>query len=164
MRPRHPRALRAPAPRAPLVLALLVCGACASGSGAARTGDPASDRPAGADSATRVGQSATARDWEGRNVARVEELFVGRFPGVQVYQAAGGIQVRIRGGTSLRGSNEPLYVVDGFPFEAGPNGLLALNPSDIAKIEVLKDAGQLGEYGSRGANGVVRITTKRGGR
>jgi TonB-dependent SusC/RagA subfamily outer membrane receptor len=161
MRSRHPD--RAARPRRPIALALallLASTACASGKGAARP----DGAPSGADSTTRVGQAATARDWEGRNVARVEELFVGRFPGVQVYQAAGGIQVRIRGGTSLRGSNEPLYVVDGFPYEAGPNGLLSLNPSDIAKIEVLKDAGQIAEYGSRGANGVVRITTKRGGR
>ena len=110
----------------------------------------------------RPGQVATSRDWENQSTGRVEELFVGRFPGVQVYQAAGGIQVRIRGATSLRGNNEPLYIVDGFPFAPGTDGLITLNPSDIAKIEVLKDAGQTAEYGSRGANGVVRITTKRG--
>ncbi|MGZ8456029.1 MAG: TonB-dependent receptor plug domain-containing protein [Gemmatirosa sp.] len=141
-----------------LLLAATAAG-WASQKGAARTGDAAA-----ADSATTTGRVATARDWEGRNAARVEELFVGRFPGVQVYQASGGIQVRIRGGTSLRGSNEPLYIVDGFPYTPGSDGLIALNPSDIAKIEVLKDAGQIAEYGSRGANGVVRITTKRGGR
>jgi TonB-dependent SusC/RagA subfamily outer membrane receptor len=105
---------------------------------------------------------ATDSAWTGQPVSRIEELFVGRFPGVQVFHSPGqGISVRIRGATSVMGSNEPLYVVDGFPLEPGPGGLIAINPSDIAKIEVLKDAGSTAEYGVRGANGVVLITTKR---
>jgi TonB-dependent SusC/RagA subfamily outer membrane receptor len=93
----------------------------------------------------------------------VEELFEGRFPGVRVTAVPGqGIAVRIRGATSVNGSNEPLYVVDGFPLATSSDGLLALNPSDIARIEVLKDPGSTAEYGMRGANGVVLITTKRG--
>lgn len=161
MRPHHPgRATRRPWPLA-LLLAATAAGACASSGRAASGGSAAADSSA---AGTRTGQVATSRDWEGRNATRVEELFVGRFPGVQVYQVAGGFQVRIRGATSLRGSNEPLYIVDGFPYTPGTDGLIALNPSDIAKIEVLKDAGQIAEYGVRGANGVVRITTKRGGR
>ena len=157
MRASHPAAVA-------LVLLAAGTAACASGKGKAgdsrRTASDSTSSPAG----PRVGQVATSRDWENRSTGRVEELFVGRFPGVQVYQAAGGIQVRIRGATSLRGNNEPLYIVDGFPFAPGTDGLISLNPSDIAKIEVLKDAGQIAEYGSRGANGVVRITTKRGGK
>jgi TonB-dependent SusC/RagA subfamily outer membrane receptor len=82
---------------------------------------------------------------------------------VQVFPAAGGgIEVRIRGATSINGSNEPLFVVDGYPLPSGTGGLLALNPSDVARIEVLKTAGEIAEYGVRGANGVVRVYTKRG--
>ena len=158
MRASHPGALA-------LVLHAAGSAACASGKGAAGASRrAASDSTSGSAAGPRAGQVATSRDWENRSTGRVEELFVGRFPGVQVYQAAGGIQVRIRGATSLRGSNDPLYIIDGFPFTPGTDGLITLNPSDIAKIEVLKDAGQIAEYGSRGANGVVRITTKRGGK
>jgi len=91
----------------------------------------------------------------------------------------GGMSIRIRGGSSVNGNNEPLYVIDGFPVENNPaadgdptnggrvntaptNPLAALNPSDIASIEILKDASATAIYGSRGANGVVIITTKRG--
>ena len=105
---------------------------------------------------------AEAREWQGQSAGRVEELFAGRFPGVRVYQTAQGLAVRVRGETSMTGSNAPLYIVDGFPFEAGPGGLITLNPADIASIEVLKDASSLSFYGVRGANGVVLITTKRG--
>jgi TonB-dependent starch-binding outer membrane protein SusC len=101
-------------------------------------------------------------DWAGNPVTRVEELFAGRFPGVRVLYTPGqGIAVRVRGATSITGSNDPLYVVDGFPMEPGPGGLLSINPYDIAGIEVLKDAGSIAEYGMRGANGVVLIKTKR---
>ena len=95
-----------------------------------------------------------------RPVQRAEELFTGRFPGVQVYQGAGGLIIRIRGAATTGG--EPLYVIDGFPRQPGSGGLVDINPNDIAKIEVLKDAVSMAEYGSRGGNGVVRITTKRG--
>ncbi|HPH18823.1 MAG TPA: TonB-dependent receptor, partial [Haliscomenobacter sp.] len=83
--------------------------------------------------------------------------------------------IRIRGGNSITGGNEPLYVIDGFPVyndnndvnagvTSGPsiNALASLNPSDIESIDVLKDASATAIYGSRGANGVVIITTKRG--
>ncbi len=104
----------------------------------------------------------TDADWQGQPVAQVEELFAGRFAGVQVLRVPGGLSLRIRGASSLTGAAQPLYVVDGFPLDVGPTGLLDLNPSDIARIEVLKDASSLAEYGVRGGNGVVRITTKRG--
>jgi len=106
---------------------------------------------------------AADSDWAGNSVTSVEELFAGRFPGVRVLYTPGqGIAVRVRGATSITGSNDPLYVVDGFPMDAGPGGLLAINPYDIARIEILKDAGSIAEYGVRGANGVVLIKTKRG--
>ena len=109
--------------------------------------------------------SATSDEWRGQPAGRAEELFVGRFPGVQVFQVPGGISVRIRGANTITGSTEPLYVIDDMPIEAGPGGaLMGINPADIEKIEVLKDAGSTAMYGSRGANGVVLIRMKRAGR
>lgn len=94
----------------------------------------------------------------------VLQALSGRAPGVQVVQntgaPGGGVSVRIRGTNSIQGSNEPLYVVDGFP-TAGSNPTI-LNNADIESIEILKDASATAIYGSRGANGVVLITTKRG--
>ena len=144
-----------------LTAALLV-GGCAGRAKSEAAPAPGAGRAAATspDSAG-PGRVATARDWEGRTNTRVEELFAGRFPGVQVFQASGGLSVRIRGATSLRGSNEPLYIVDGFPYTPTSDGLIALNPSDIARIEVLKDAVSMAYYGVRGGNGVVLITTKR---
>lgn len=94
----------------------------------------------------------------------VLQAMSGRAPGVQVTQntgaPGGGISVRIRGTNSVQGSNEPLYVVDGFP-TSGSNPTI-INNSDIESIEILKDASATAIYGSRGANGVVLITTKQG--
>ncbi len=96
--------------------------------------------------------------------SNVLQALSGRAAGVQVLQNTGapgaGVSVRIRGTNSIQGSNEPLYVVDGFPI-SGSNPT-ALNNSDIESIEILKDASATAIYGSRGANGVVIITTKRG--
>ena len=94
----------------------------------------------------------------------IESLLQGRAAGLQVISTSqdpgAGSTVRIRGGSSLRGSNAPLLVVDGFPIgEAGD--LKQVNPNDIVSIEVLKDASASAIYGSRGANGVIMITTKR---
>lgn len=106
--------------------------------------------------------SLTEAELEGSRVARVEELMEARIAGVQVIRHSSGISVRIRGNSTILGSSEPLYVIDGMPVEAGPNGMIFLNPRDIARIEVLKDIGSTSLYGVRGANGVVVITTKRG--
>ena len=94
----------------------------------------------------------------------VEGLLQGRAAGLQVINSSqdpgAGATVRIRGGSSLRGSNAPLVVVDGFPLgDAGD--LKQFNPSDIVNMEILKDASASAIYGSRGANGVIMITTKR---
>lgn len=87
----------------------------------------------------------------------------GRATGVQVSQnngePGGAISVRIRGTNSVQGGNEPLYVIDGFPYSGNPT---LLSNADIESIEILKDASATAIYGSRGANGVVLITTKRG--
>jgi TonB-dependent starch-binding outer membrane protein SusC len=108
----------------------------------------------------------------------VEQGLQARAAGVQVTQSSsapgGGLSVRVRGANSLISGSEPLYVIDGLPiypdnnsFGTGAdrqskNALASLNPNDIESIEVLKDASATSVYGSRGANGVVLITTKRG--
>ncbi len=117
--------------------------------------------------------------------ASFEQAMQGRVPGIQITQASnapgGGISVRIRGGNSITGSNEPLYVIDGVQINANNddlnpigntsyqlnkdpagNALASLNSQDIESIEVLKDASATAIYGSRGSNGVVLITTKQG--
>lgn len=94
----------------------------------------------------------------------IEGLLQGRSAGLQVINSSedpgAGATVRIRGGSSLRGSNAPLLVVDGFPMGDAGN-LKQINPDDIASIEVLKDASASAIYGSRGANGVIMVTTKK---
>lgn len=98
----------------------------------------------------------------------------GKVAGVRVQQTTGApggnITIRVRGTGSINADNEPLYVIDGFPVEntnvgasdQGINPLSSINPDDIESIEVLKDAAAASIYGSRGSNGVVIITTKRG--
>ena len=126
--------------------------------------------------------TVTAKDFnKGTNTAP-EQLIQGKVAGVQVVNNSGapggGTTVRIRGASSIRGGNTPLYVIDGVPLDnrsARPgyslpdigntpdgNPLNFINPNDIASIDVLKDASAAAIYGSRGANGVVLITTKKG--
>ena len=106
--------------------------------------------------------AVTAEDIERAAGKPIEELLMSRFPGVQVTRApGGGIAIRIRGATSIYGSNEPLYVIDGAPIRPGPGGSLhGINPYDIASIEVLKDPANTLMWGVRGANGVIVIKTK----
>ena len=93
----------------------------------------------------------------------VVQALTGRASGVQVIQndgaPGGGIDIRVRGSNSIQGNNSPLYVIDGFPYSGSPTNL---SNADIASIEVLKDASATAIYGSRGANGVILITTKGG--
>jgi iron complex outermembrane receptor protein len=94
-----------------------------------------------------------------------ENLLTGKVAGVQITPSAqpgGGASIRIRGGTSINASNDPLYVVDGVPVGNGGNLAFYVNPNDIQTFTVLKDASATAIYGSRGANGVIMITTKRG--
>ena len=109
--------------------------------------------------------TVTSEDIERQPGQPIEQVLMGRFPGVTVERTAnGGIAVRIRGTTSIRGSNAPLYVIDGVEIEPGPGGsLTGINPHDIASIQVLKDPAETALYGVRGANGVIVITTKRPG-
>lgn len=96
-------------------------------------------------------------------ISNLAQTLQGQAAGVQVSQRSGqpgeNISIIIRGNNSIQASNSPLYVVDGLPLD----GLTAdLNPTDIETIEVLKDASSTAIYGSRGANGVIMITTKKG--
>lgn len=117
----------------------------------------------------------------GANVS-MEQMLQGRAPGVLISQETGepgaAMSITIRGASSITAGNDPLYVIDGMPVNNGAvitgtgagmvgnnnprNPLNALNPNDIASIEILKDASATAIYGSRGANGVVLITTKSG--
>ncbi len=106
--------------------------------------------------------SVSARDLsEDRAVVSLQEALKGKVSGVRIIQNSGGpgaqSTVLIRGATSFSGDNQPLYVVDGFPVEN-----FDLNSDDIETIDVLKDAASTSIYGSRGANGVIIVTTKKG--
>src|SRR5690606_3309391 len=98
--------------------------------------------------------------------ANVIQSLSGRAAGVQIRPSSGApgpaMSVRVRGGNSLQGSNEPLYVIDGFPISGNTPNPSHLTVADIESTEILKDASATAIYGSRGANGVVMITTKRG--
>jgi TonB-dependent starch-binding outer membrane protein SusC len=132
--------------------------------------------------ATGAVASVKAEDFNQGVIASPEQLIQGKTAGVQITQNSGepggGINIRVRGTSSVRGGNNPLFVVDGVPLSgedvspSGPdfgrggssprNPLNFLNPNDIASIDILKDASATAIYGSRGANGVILITTKSG--
>ena len=118
------------------------------------------------DHVTGAVSSVTEDDIESSRANRVVELIEGRVPGVRVLRApSGAITIRIRGAQGLGYSNEePLVVIDGMLTEntEWSSVLDALMPQDIARIDVLKDAGSTAAYGVRGANGVILITTRRG--
>ena len=109
--------------------------------------------------------SVSSEDLTAIPVSRVDQALQGRASGVQVTQVNGapgaGTVIRVRGGNSITGSNEPLWVVDGIVVGTNFN-LNNINSNDIKSIEILKDASSIAIYGSRGANGVVLVTTKNG--
>lgn len=123
----------------------------------------------------------TPRDFNKGVISTPEQLFQGRTPGVTITPGNGepgaAATINIRGTSSIRGNNDPLYVVDGVPLDGGgtsgttsgiegsstpKNPLMFINPNDIESISILKDASSAAIYGSRGANGVIIITTKAG--
>lgn len=119
--------------------------------------------------------SFDAKKVEEQPINRVEQALIGQMPGVQVRQQTGmvgsGLSILIRGSGSITAGSEPLYVIDGFPLDVASqnsaggfstNPLNNINPNDIESVQVLKDAAAGAIYGSRAANGVVIITTKRG--
>ena len=107
--------------------------------------------------------SVAVKEIDKTPITRADQMIQGKVSGVQVIQTnaapGGNVSIRIRGTNSINSGNEPLFVVDGFP---GVGDLNTINPSDIESIEILKDASSTAIYGSRGANGVVLITTKKG--
>jgi iron complex outermembrane receptor protein len=107
--------------------------------------------------------TVTADDISQQPGKSVEEVLAGRIAGVQVGRdQTGALTVRVRGGSSINGPNEPLYVIDGVAIQPGPGGSLAgINPSDIESIQVLRDALATSAYGARGANGVIVIKMKK---
>lgn len=132
--------------------------------------------------ATGAVSSVTSEDFNKGVISSPEQLIQGKTSGVQIAQNSGepgaGVSIRIRGTSSVRSNNNPLFVVDGVPLPSGDtsadtgnlgigsssarNPLSFLNPSDIENISILKDASATAIYGSRGANGVVIVTTKSG--
>ncbi len=132
--------------------------------------------------ATGAVNAIGTKDFQKGVVVSPEQLMQGRVAGVQITQSSGepggGINVRIRGTSSVFGGNNPLFVIDGVPLagdntssdasasgvgrQPAKNPLNFLNPDEIASIDILKDASATAIYGSRGANGVVLITTKKG--
>jgi TonB-dependent starch-binding outer membrane protein SusC len=126
--------------------------------------------------ATGVITAVSDKNFNRGAIVSPDQLLVGKVAGVQITsnsgEPGGQSSIRIRGGTSVNASNEPLYVIDGVPidnaphnpggFSNGRNPLNFLNPSDIETFTVLKDASAAAIYGSRGANGVIIITTKKG--
>ncbi|WP_019669014.1 SusC/RagA family TonB-linked outer membrane protein [Eudoraea adriatica] len=132
--------------------------------------------------ATGAVSAINSEDFNSGIIASPEQLIQGKTAGVQITQASGepgaGVNIRIRGANSIRSNNSPLFVVDGVPLSsesttpgggdiaegalASRNPLNFINPSDIESISILKDASATAIYGSRGANGVVIVTTKSG--
>ncbi len=126
--------------------------------------------------------SIQAKDFNRGQINSPQQLLQGKVPGLQITNSSGqpgGITiVKIRGNNSIRAGNNPLYVVDGVPLDGrsprpgfnasgvgttpGGDPLTFINPSEVASIDVLKDASAAAIYGSRGANGVILITTKKG--
>jgi len=132
--------------------------------------------------ATGSVSSVASEDFNGGVISSPEQLIQGKTAGVQISVASGepgaGTNVRIRGSNSIRSNNNPLFVVDGIPLSdestvpatggivdggsSARNPLSFINPNDIESISILKDASATAIYGSRGANGVVIVTTKSG--
>jgi TonB-linked SusC/RagA family outer membrane protein len=113
----------------------------------------------------------TEKDFQKGNITTPEQMLAGKVPGVAITSNGGqpgsGSTIRIRGGSSLNASNDPLIVIDGVPLDQGGingagNPLSFINPNDIESFTVLKDASAAAIYGTRAANGVIVITTKKG--
>ncbi|PKQ45067.1 SusC/RagA family TonB-linked outer membrane protein [Confluentibacter flavum] len=120
--------------------------------------------------ATGSVESVTSEDFTRGNIVTPENLLSGRVAGVSINTSGSpgsGSEIRIRGGSSINASNNPLIIIDGLPIDNngvnGSNGILAtINPNDIESFSVLKDASSTAIYGSRASNGVIIIVTKKG--
>jgi len=116
--------------------------------------------------------SVTSKDFNKGAIVSADQLITGKAPGVRIVNDGGSPDskpnIRIRGGSSLNASNDPLIVIDGVPVDSNGvagagNPLNYINPNDIESFSILKDASATAIYGSRASNGVIIITTKRGG-
>ncbi|UYQ92637.1 TonB-dependent receptor [Chitinophaga horti] len=111
---------------------------------------------------TNAISTISVKEFEEAPVNRLDQVLQGRSPGVTVTNATGApggsVRIRIRGSNSINGDNGPLYVVDGF---VGAE-FFAINPDEIESLQILKDASATAIYGSRGSNGVIIVTTKKG--
>lgn len=120
--------------------------------------------------ATGSVESITSKDFTRGNIVTPENLLNGRVAGVSITTSGApgsGSQIKIRGGSSINASNDPLIIIDGLPIDnngvSGSRGVLAsINPNDIDSFSVLKDASATAIYGSRASNGVIIIVTKKG--
>jgi len=121
--------------------------------------------------ATGSVSAVSSKDFNKGAITSAQDLLIGKSAGVQIINNGGapgeGATIRIRGGSSLNASNDPLIVVDGLPLDNGEvkgmrNPLGSINPNDIETFTVLKDASATAIYGSRASNGVILITTKKG--
>lgn len=157
--------------------ALLIVGLVFLPLGCASTGSTADDADRADEEEVNVGYGTQDKDditgsvtsvsgeeaMKRRPSSHLSELLQGNVAGVRVSRGPdGGILVRIRGISSINSSNDPLYVVDGVPVQADPGGSLSwINPYDVKSITVLKDAAATSIYGSRAANGVIIVETKK---
>lgn len=130
-------------------LGLLLLGACGG-----------SRKPSGRADGTAATSSIGSDELQRAQTGRMEDLLA-RVPGLEVIRRGGEIALRVRGNFS---NNDPLVVIDGMVIRTGGISQLlnGMNPQDVARVEVLKDAGSTAIYGSGAGNGVILITTKRG--
>jgi iron complex outermembrane receptor protein len=137
-----------------ITVAAVITAGCASGGSA-----PPASTPDSGIQKNAVSGDVLARSGD----VPIEQILADRVAGVRLGHASDGtLTVTIRGSTNWNTDNQPLYVLDGVPITPGPGGALSgINPLDIAKIEVLKDAASTAMYGLRGANGVIVIKTKK---
>ena len=158
--------MRRPARTAAAVLLIVTLATACSQAAQGGAGERARPHPSRLTSnGANAVSSVTEEDIATMRVARIEELLMGRVPGLTVLRLANGdYSLRIRGRASFRGDDEPLIVIDGMPIRQGgaSNALMSLDPGDVARIDVLKDAGATAVYGVQGGNGVLLITTRRG--
>lgn len=155
-----------------LALATVAAAACGGTTGETATSVEPPDSAGASSDEVRIGYGSQERgdvtgavasvraDDLGREVTSFEDLFQG-MAGVTVRRLGnGGISLRIRGSSSFSSDGEPLYVINGVTIRAPPGqALMGVNPRDVTRVDVLKDAGATAIYGSRGANGVVLIFT-----
>lgn len=130
-----------------LALSLVMLAGCGPGNGVRQADDPS---------------VIEGDDIQRRDLQRVEAMLRGQVAGVHVVQVGRSWTVQIRGTNTIMGSTDPLFIIDGYPIPQGtPGALDGINPRDVESIRVLKNAVDTAVYGSRGANGVVLITTVR---